>query len=139
MSTALAHDDGFELELPFTLISKKNRTCIKRGRGGRNYVAKADEVKAQEEQIWWLALKALREQRLRKPVFADNAALRAELIWLPRAEVTRLRVQQIGELLKRPQRDAANLPAIVLDALQGLIYRDDRQVVELEVITDLTS
>jgi Holliday junction resolvase RusA-like endonuclease len=48
-------------------------------------------------------------------------------------------VQQIGELLKRPQRDAANLPAIVLDALQGLIYRDDRQVVELEVITDLTS
>jgi Holliday junction resolvase RusA-like endonuclease len=131
--------EGWDLQLPFVPVSKKNRTRIKRGRGGKSYIAKGDEVKAQEAEIQWLVMRSLRELEERELLFGKQAALRAELIWLPRLEQTHLHVRQVGQLQTRPKRDAANLPALVLDALQGLIYADDRQVVEVEVVTDLAS
>lgn len=128
---------GVRLELPFVPASKKNTTQIKTGRGGRPYPAKGDAVRAHEAEIGWIAHEALRRLGRSQPLFAPDAALRAELTWCPELEVVVVHVRQVGVLMRRMKRDAANIPASVLDALQERIYDDDRQVVELEVVTDL--
>lgn len=132
-------NEGFVLELPFIPASKKNRTQIKTGRGGRRYVGKSQEVRAQESAIALLAAAELGRIQAAQPLFDDSAALRAELVLCPKLEIVTVRVRQVCWLPTRPKRDAANVPALVLDALQGSVYADDRQVTELEIITDLAS
>ena len=128
---------GILLELPFVPASKKNLTQIKTGRGGHRYVGKSDRVRGQESEIRLRATGIVNRLGERHPLFASDAALRAELVLYPRLETVSVRVRQVALLPRRPSRDAANVPALVLDALQEVIYADDRQVTELEIVTDL--
>lgn len=131
--------EGISFELPFIPASKKNSVVIKRGRGGRHYPAKSDQVSADESEIYLRALTVLSRRGWDRPLFDDLAALRAELVLCPRLESVRVHVREVARLTERPKRDAANVPASVLDAMQRVIYRDDCQVTELEIVTDLAS
>lgn len=131
--------EGISFDLPFIPASKKNSVVIKRGRGGKRYPGKSDQISADESEIYLRALTVLRRRGLDRPLFDDHAALRAELVLCPRLGALRVHVREVARLAKRPERDAANVPASVLDAMQRVIYRDDCQVTELEIVTDLAS
>jgi crossover junction endodeoxyribonuclease RusA len=52
---------------------------------------------------------------------------------LPWSTALRVSISEFGEFLERPRRDRDNTAKPILDALQGLIYLNDGQILELEV------
>lgn len=126
---------GVVITLPFTPASKKNEVVIKRGRRGKHYPAKGDAVKAQEALLRTIVGSAMRRMRFPEPLFDRTAIVRVRVWWSPGRDSVRIHVFQCGVRETHPSRDAANIPALILDALQGPAYANDCQVGHLEVIT----
>jgi Holliday junction resolvase RusA-like endonuclease len=121
----------FELELPIdVVISKKNNTVIRR-RGKRSWIAPNHSCEVCESYIRTMA------ERVRHRSLGDDE-IAMEVEWDVQAGVVTVRVHSLGP---RPSgrrktgraRDVINLPAILADALQGVVYDDDRQIKELTV------
>ena len=143
MSTAL------QMQLDWIPCSKKNNTEIRQV-GRRRWIAPNRRV-SQEERRIAIAAKAaisprartvLQEQRaLRKAsIPKDHDVSMAVTLTIGKSadgDRCSITVSDLGIPPKRKRtgriRDAINVPAIIADALQGVCYADDKQIVDLRV------
>ncbi len=125
---------ALQLDLPFIPCSKKNNTEI-RQRGSRRWVAPNKRVEQEELSIKGLA-------RLEHPAFiapANDVGMTVTLHISKKAGGDRclVELEDLGLPPKRKRtgrkRDAINVHAIIADALQGVCFEDDKQIVDLRV------
>jgi len=123
-----------ELDLGFLPASKKNRTKIIKF-GNRYSLAAGAGIKEQEALIRLIAAEALKH---RQP-FEDDDEIEMSVVWLVNHDRVKVSIQATG---KRPKKgrygraDATNLIAIIADALQGVLYHNDRQVAKATIEKD---
>ncbi len=114
--------------IPFVPMSKKNATRIMRGKNGKSYPGKTAEAKRQEQEIGLLALAAMKRDGVKS--FGRNAVC-AEITWDEEAGKVAVEIIDLGEVKAHPRQDLSNIPALILDALEGIIYDNDRSVAQL--------
>lgn len=129
--------NALQFILPFVPASKKNRTRI-HYRHGRAAVGLDKTVVRHEKAIQQMLALAL--AKAKKPVFGDDD-VRVDMTWRVLAGVvdvtiTRLCAKPSGRTGRN--RDVTNIPALVLDALQGFAYANDSQVAELRVRREIS-
>ena len=113
---------SFEVERP---ISKKNRM---HHRGRQVYKDRA--VKAFEERVKLLSLQAARQVGLEGP--SESFAFQVTIAYAPAIDRALVTVSSSDrKVRKRRRKDIQNLPDTILDAMQGVFYRDDSQVESL--------
>lgn len=137
------------LDLAFIPCSKKNNTEIRQV-GRRRWIAPNKRVEREQHCIRTSAktaisngCKMLRDYDLavskaKLPKDHDVAMTVTLIIGkTPAGDGCRIEVCDLGIPPKRKRtgrkRDAINVPAIIADALQGVCYVDDKQIVELTV------
>lgn len=127
--------DRLELRIPFTPRSKKNshrRITV----NGRHLVAPSREAKAEQKAIRTLALQAVLAARLPLVPFGDDevSVLVERLVG---EDAVRVQVVRLGPKPARGRtgrdRDTQNLAESILDAFNGVLWRDDRQVAEIHI------
>lgn len=104
------------------------------------------EVKKSVVQIQDVAVAALRTQqpecyRARRALLLDED-VRVEMVHHVHAEALEVRIYNAGPKPRGRtgrRNDVANLPEIVLDALQGIAFHNDNQVTRLEVMRSIDS
>ena len=140
---------ALQLELNWMPCSKKNNMEVKR-RGSKVWPGPNARVEQEERRIAASAKaaiaagckmlkdydKALTKAKIPKE---HDVGMRVTLIVgkKPEGDGCRIEIEDLGIPPKRRRtgriRDAINVPAIIADALQGVCYEDDEQVVELRV------
>lgn len=100
------------------------------GNGGRPIVTEyPDEKTAAYESLVKLA--AAREMRGRPPTEAPAEARLLVVYPVPKSESARRRAAMLaGEIRPGKKPDSDNIEKIVFDSLNGIVWRDDAQVVE---------
>lgn len=88
----------------------------------------AARMKAWKNTIWWHAKSQYHGPRLTGPVRMSIVAYRAK--GLPRSKAARADAMA-GRLVPTTRPDATNLQKLAEDALQGICYEDDSQVVDV--------
>lgn len=114
----------FTLTLDGVPPSKKNRMAYGKGR-----VFKQASVIRYEDMLQVRAMEA------GSPPFG-NDDLDVHIVWNVKYDKTTITVGSLGPPPKGKtgrRRDVQNIPAVVLDALQGIVYDDDKQVRRLTV------
>lgn len=127
---------GFRFELDFEPVAKKNRRQI----SGRGRFVKDGRVRRDEKRIQ----AALLERGLRpgRPLFADQeVAVRIERLVYARRMI--VEVESLGRpmpprssrhrLPAGQERDTSNMGELILDAMEGFVFDNDRQVRTLEL------
>lgn len=142
-------DLALRLVLPFVPLSMKNTQalgvvpCAPRGKQRipwRPIRYVTHEARAQIEDIQARAVRALRVQaphafEQQRPLLVDEDA-RVEMVHNVRNETYDVLIRHAGAKPKGftgRGRDVHNMPELVCDALQGIAYRNDNQVVDLRV------
>lgn len=98
----------YHLTYSFRLISKDNFKSF--NRAGRFFLS--SKFKAWEEKVKWETIK-----KYKKPPLEGN-----------------LKVYIIAGFKDRRHTDCSNLPKGLLDSLQGIVYKNDRQIKHLECV-----
>ncbi|MCC6671078.1 MAG: RusA family crossover junction endodeoxyribonuclease [Planctomycetes bacterium] len=127
--------DRLELRIPFTPCSKKNslrRITVK----GRPLVAPSRAAKAEQQAIRTIALQAVLAARLPLVPFGeDEVSVLVERLVdedAVRVQVVRLHPKPARGRTGR-DRDTQNLAESILDACNGVLWKDDRQVGEIHI------
>jgi len=137
----------FQLTLDFIPHSLKNSQAIRRSRKtGKPFVSKSDRARRDLERIRneaWLAARVTHARTL-----FEDANVEVDIVVQenpPRTHITVCRTGPRPKGRADRKRDIHNVPDCVMDALQGVIFDDDRQarrvtarygVVELEEETN---
>lgn len=114
--------DSFE----FTIQRPKSKKNSYRSYGSK--IIKTAETKAQEIEIRMMAKQAVPQN------WNQELACRVEIEWFQNSDTVNVMVKQIpGE---RPKRafDLQNMIDVILDALEGVAYKNDRYVMHLDVL-----
>lgn len=135
----VARADTFECAVDGVWCSKKNEVTRRTDFRGRRFIGKTDRLKADEARVrevlaWHLA----RHRAL--PLFGDHE-VGVELTWHVPTDRVLVTARDLGPRPKGRtgrRRDVTNLPELLLDAAQGLLYANDNQVAELTVRRALT-
>ena len=134
----------FRLRLPFIPASKKNRPEIRKSkRSQKRWVSPSRKAQRDEKAIHILAILEAQKHKLtgsgeawEGTVFGDHD-VHVEVTWMVPSDEVEVLVVDLGPKPKRGRsgrsRDAVNIPAVILDALPGVIFDDDKQVAELVV------
>lgn len=118
--------------VPLIAPSKKNRQRIrKRGRYGARFVAADEQVETAEMVIALAALAAVEDKHLvrDRSLFGDHEVAATITI----DEVGKQMLVEVEDLGPKPKgrtnrrRDVHNVADAVMDALQGIVFDDDRQ------------
>lgn len=115
---------------PLVPASAKNRTQIRRPKGGgKPWIAKSEDAE-QDQQAMALMATAQARPRVGTTLFGRNY-VGAEITLDPDAHKTSVIVHDLGEQPKSgrryTQRDVHGIVESVMDALQGVVFDDDRQ------------
>ena len=118
----------FVLELPFVPQSLKNSQKFKTGRWGRRYVGASDQAVHDIERIREEAAVLLVGRRL--PIWPSDS-MRVEHFYDSDLGTVRVAVRPLcpePDGRNGRKRDLDNITEAIHDALQGLVYADDRQI-----------
>lgn len=126
------------LDLPL-VDSKKNATVPRRrGRGGPMFTGKKPHIEQQERTIRQAVRRAT--QGVPLPLFGELDDVHVRVVWLWRRSRLRVTIESMGPPPTRGRskatgrtRDMHNMLDTLLDALQGVAFRDDRQVARLSM------
>lgn len=127
---------ALEFDLPSPPVNKKNRHMIHR-RGSRRWIGPTPEARESENSIAMRADYARRTQGL--PVL-DDEDVRVEIRHHVPSDTLTVRVEPVGPRPKGKtgrKRDLIGMAETILDAMQGGVYRNDNQVVELVLRRDV--
>lgn len=116
----------FEIERP--VASLKNRRRIFRGKGGRGLVS----LPSKQAEVDTAMIVRAAQVAAGGRAFGPDDALRLDFSHHLASGVVRVRVEKIGELAARGARgtgrDCHGMVETIADALQDVLYPDDRQV-----------
>lgn len=116
----------FEVRLSFVPPALKNDNAIARRKDGTPFIAHNPKQKKAKKRINEIARALLPEGLM----FEDDE-LFVTIDWIVALDEVRVSVKSLGPRPKGRtgrQKDVQNIPAIILDALEGVVYRNDNQV-----------
>lgn len=120
------------MRLHFTVPGKPQ--VLHRHRTGKHSAYNTPEVKAAKAMVAAMAAQAMRQDRLR--AVAVPVRMRCVFVFHWPKSRTKAQRQAVGAHLCTSQHcgDGDNLFKLVSDALKGIVYADDRQVVEASFV-----
>lgn len=127
-----------ELVFPLVAASAKNRTQIRRPKGGgKPWIAKSDKAEKHQDAMRLLAQSQLRRAlRVGRTLFGRNY-FAAEITVDGERGRMRVRLHDLGPQPARgrclTRRDVHGVVESVMDALQGVVFDDDRQARRVSV------
>lgn len=119
-------------KIPTPASSKNSRMLVTIG--GRPRSIKNAKARASAADVIEAAANAMRMAAARR---IDDDDVRVTIVYDVESETCAVEVASIGPRPKGRtgrRRDVANLPEVVLDALQGIAYGNDNQVADLRVV-----
>ena len=127
--------DEFKMTIPVP-ASKKNRQRIWRVKG-KPFITMSAEAKIQQETLHDYALFLLKGEVM---PFGDDD-ISASIRYRARRKMIDVELRRMNPRPKGfsgRQRDISNIPEVLLDALQGALYKNDNQISRLEIWKELT-
>lgn len=121
----------FEIPPP---CSKKNNTEMRRrGRYGKRWITPNDQVRSEARRMRQAVSEGMARLGLQEPLFGEDDDVELELRHLIDRDVVQVTFRRIGPPLEVKgrtgrKRDVINLFDAVGDAMNGLVYGDDKQI-----------